>query len=150
VQFSRESGTFTDSFSLTLTTSTSGAAIRYTLDGSTPGATNGATYSTPLAISGTRRVRAVAVKDGQFGKLAGESYIKLSASLANYTSTLPILVIENFGAGVIPQKGWSGNGSGIKQVPRQSADQRTANLQRYWDSRTRSIFLLLAAEALQR
>ena len=39
----------------------------------------------------------------------------------NYTSSLPILVIENFGAGVIPQKGWSGDGSGIKQRPRQPA-----------------------------
>jgi hypothetical protein len=129
VQFSRDSGTFTDVFALTLTTTTAGAAIRYTLDGSMPGVTNGATYSAPLTISSTTRIRAVALKDGQSSKVSGESYIKLAAELANYTSTLPILVIENFGAGIIPQKGWSGNGSGIKQVPRQSAVWATFDLE---------------------
>ena len=54
-------------------------------------------------------------------RVAGASYIKLAADLAGYTSSLPIMVIENFGAGTIPQKGWNGTGAGIKQVPRQTA-----------------------------
>lgn len=121
VQFSRASGMFTDTFALTLTCATLGAEIRYTTNGSVPGATNGLVYSAPIAIDGTRRVRAAALASGLAGQLTGESYIKLGPSLASYSSTLPILVIENFGAGVIPQKGWSGTGAGIKQLPRQNA-----------------------------
>jgi hypothetical protein len=121
VEFSRESGMFTDAFALTLTCSTPGAEIRYTINGSTPDTTNGLVYSTPIAFSGTRRVRAVALANGRSSRLSGESYIKLSASLANYTSTLPIMIIENFGSGIIPQKGWSGTGAGIRQFPRQNA-----------------------------
>ena len=121
VLFSKSSGTFTASFALALTSESPGAEIRYTLDGSAPGVTNGTAYNSPLAITGTARVRAVAIGFGQSSKVTGESFIKLGPDLVNYTSTLPILVIENFGAGVIPQKGWSGTGAGIRQLPRQSA-----------------------------
>ncbi len=121
VEFSRPSGTFTGTFLLTLTCPTPGAIIRYTLNGSTPGTNRGTTYSSPILIDGTRHVRAVAITDGIASRVTGESYVRLAPDLAGYTSPLPILVIENFGAGVIRQKGWSGNGSGIKQVPRQSA-----------------------------
>jgi len=121
VQFSRASGMFTAAFPLTLTCATSGAEIRYTTNGSIPSATNGLVYSTPITINGTRRVRAVALANGRASRLTGESYIKLDPSLVNYTSSLPIMVIENFGAGIVPQKGWSGTGAGIRQLPRQNA-----------------------------
>jgi hypothetical protein len=129
VQFSRASGTFTDSFFLALTTATPGAEIRFTFDGSTPNATNGTLYITPIWISSTKRIRAAALAGGQASTISSSSYIKLAADLAGYASTLPILIIENFGAGVIPQKGWSGNGSGIKQVPRQNAAWATFDRQ---------------------
>ena len=128
VEFSREAGFFTGLFTLTLSSVTPGAVIRYTLNGSLPGATNGFTYSGPIAINGTTRLRAVALAYGQSGELAGARFIKLAADLANYTSTLPIMVIENFGAGTIPQKGWSGDGAGIKQTPRQDAVWSTFQL----------------------
>lgn len=121
VVFSRSSGTISNAFDLSLSSATPGAEIRYTFDGSTPGPTNGLIYTTPLRIEQTRRIRAVALASGKASPVTGGSYIKLAADLLNYRSTLPILLIENFGAGVIPQKGWSGNGSGIKQVPRQAA-----------------------------
>lgn len=121
VIFSRAGGTFTGSFALTLTCPTPGAIVRYTLDGSAPGVGRGLVYSGPVTIDATRRVRAAAVANGLASRLSGESYVRLAPELAGYTSTLPLLVIENFGAGVIPQKGWSGTGAGIKQVPRQTA-----------------------------
>ncbi len=121
VEFSRDSGFFTEPFVVTLFSATSDAVIRYTLNGSAPSATNGFIYGGPIAINGTTRVRAVALADGQASELSGERFIKLAADLASYTSTLPIMVIENFGAGTIPQKGWSGTGAGIKQTPRQDA-----------------------------
>ena len=121
IEFSRNGGTFVESFGLTLNSPTPGTAIRYTLNGTTPNATNGAIYSGPILIDSTRRVRAVATAGGVASRVAGESFIKLALDLRGYTSSLPILVIENFGAGIIPQKGWSGNGSGLRQVPRQTA-----------------------------
>ena len=62
-----------------------------------------------------------ALANGLASRISGESYIKLAPNLVNYTSSLPIMVIENFAAGTIPQKGWNGNGANIKQVPRQTA-----------------------------
>jgi hypothetical protein len=121
VHFSHASGTFAASFNLALTSDTPGAEIRYTLNDSAPGVTNGTFYTGPIPIDGTRRIRAAAVAFGQASEVASASFIKLAPDLAAYTSSLPIVVIENFGAGIIPQKGWSGNGSGIRQIPRQSA-----------------------------
>ncbi len=129
VAFSKPGGTFVVPFSLSLTCATPGAIIRYTLDGSEPGVARGAVYAGPLSIDATRHVRAAAVAAGLAGRISGESYLRLAPDLANYTSSLPILVIENFGAGVIPQKGWSGNGAGIKQVPRQPAAWATFDRQ---------------------
>ena len=121
VEFSRASGTFTDTFALGLVTLSPDAQIRYTLNGSVPDAMNGLIYSAPVEIAATTRVRAAAVSPDGASPVTGASYLKLSAQLASYTSALPILVIDNFGAGVIPQKGWSGDGAGVKQVPRQTA-----------------------------
>jgi CotH kinase protein/Lamin Tail Domain/Fn3 associated/Concanavalin A-like lectin/glucanases superfamily len=121
VRFSRDGGMFTDAFMLALTNATAGAQIRFTTNGSVPSATNGFVYSAPITINTTRRIRAVALANGRAGRLTRENFIKLGSSLTNYTSTLPMMVIENFAAGVIPQKGWSGTGAGIRQVPRQDA-----------------------------
>jgi hypothetical protein len=119
VQFSRASGFFTNNFTVTLASSEPGATVRYTLDGSDPA--NGVEYTTALTITNTTRIRAVSVVSNRLSRVSSESYVKLAAALAAYTSSLPILVIDNFGAGTIPQKGWSGTGAGIKQVPRQAA-----------------------------
>lgn len=121
VEFSRDSGSFTEPFTVTLSSATPDSVIRYTLNGSVPSATNGFIYNTPIAINGTTRLRAVALAQGQSSEPTGERFLKLAADLANYSSTLPIMVIENFGAGVIPQKGWTGTGAGVRQTPRQDA-----------------------------
>lgn len=124
-QFAPANGTFTQPFLLQLSTIDPGAEIRITLDGSAPESTNGILYTSPILVTNTTRVRAIAFLNGRASHTSGTSFIKLAPDLAGYTSSLPIMVIENFGAGVIPQKGWSGNGSGIKQVPRQAATWAT-------------------------
>lgn len=58
-EFSVTGGFYDSSFSLTLTTATPGATIRYTMDGSEPNP--GVLYSGPLAITTDRIVRARAV-----------------------------------------------------------------------------------------
>ena len=57
-------GFFDSSFSVTLSTETDGATIRYTTDGSTPTATNGTTYSGPITVSSTTTLRALGLKSG--------------------------------------------------------------------------------------
>ena len=64
VEFSRTRGFYDTVFDLWLHTDTVGAEIRVTLDGSLPTATHGLAYVGPLSITGTRCVRAVAVKPG--------------------------------------------------------------------------------------
>lgn len=62
VEFSVERGFYEGSFPLVLSTSTEGAQIRYTLDGSTPTSSRGSVYSGPIAINRTSVVRAAAFK----------------------------------------------------------------------------------------
>lgn len=121
VRFTPNEGTFTNSVTVALSTVDTNAEIRYTLDGSLPGIANGLVYSGPLVLTNTTRLKAVAVAGGQTSAVSGATHLRLAPDLAGYTSTLPIMVIDNFGAGTIQQKGWSGTGAGIQQVPRQTA-----------------------------
>lgn len=117
VEFSQPSGVLTAPLSLALTSATSGAAIYYRLNN----AAAGTRYTAPLAITATTQVTAWAEHYGQSSVEAHASWIKLGAGLEGYSSNLPILVIDNFASGTIPQKGYSSTGAGITQVPKQSA-----------------------------
>ncbi len=64
VTLSVEAGFYDQQFPLELSTSTPGATIRFTIDGSTPTETNGFNYSTSLPIPSSVNVRAFALKDG--------------------------------------------------------------------------------------
>ncbi|MBA7486265.1 hypothetical protein ES707_21821 [subsurface metagenome] len=61
-KFSVDRGFYDTPFSVTITTETEGATIRYTLDGSEPTLSNGSTYSAPVSITGTSYLRAAAFK----------------------------------------------------------------------------------------
>jgi hypothetical protein len=60
--FSLEEGTFFSEQMLVLTTTTEGADIYFTVDGTSPSIINGMRYIEPLLIDGTLTVKAVAVK----------------------------------------------------------------------------------------
>jgi hypothetical protein len=62
--FSVTRGFFEVPFSVTITTATAGATIRYTRDGSLPTATTGLVYAGPIAINTTTILRAAAFKPG--------------------------------------------------------------------------------------
>jgi len=62
--FSPAGGTYGSAQSVTITTSTSGASIRYTVDGSTPSSTAGTLYSIPVSISATTTLKAIAFASG--------------------------------------------------------------------------------------
>ena len=63
-------GSYTENQNVTLNTSTEGAEIYYTTDGSTPDKTNGTKYTGAISVTGTEgqvvttTIKAVAVKDG--------------------------------------------------------------------------------------
>lgn len=63
--FSVDRGFYDVPFSLTITSDTVGATIRYTTDGSLPSLSNGTTYTTPINITGTTNVRAIAYLEAQ-------------------------------------------------------------------------------------
>ena len=64
--FNVDRGFFDTPFDLEITTSTEGATIRYTTDGTPPNNTRGTIYNGPIRISGTTVLRAAAFKAGYF------------------------------------------------------------------------------------
>jgi hypothetical protein len=63
--FNPVAGTYGNAQSVTITTTTSGATIRYTTDGSTATESNGTIYSSPVAISAGVTLKAIAYESGQ-------------------------------------------------------------------------------------
>ena len=62
--FSLASNVYTTPQTVSISTTTSGATIRYTTDGSTPSETNGIVYSGPLTLSTTTTLKAIAYETG--------------------------------------------------------------------------------------
>lgn len=63
-KFSHDRGFYLSNFSLTITSQTTNAVIRYTTNGTVPSFTNGLVYSGPIPISKTTVIRAAAFKTG--------------------------------------------------------------------------------------
>jgi len=78
--FTPEGGTYlTIPPQIEITTITSGANIRYTLDGTTPTTTTGSPYTGPISISGPKIVKAIAYKTGwDNSNISTSSYYILS------------------------------------------------------------------------
>lgn len=72
--FSPAGGTYASAQTVTITTSTSGASIRYTIDGSTP--TGSSTlYSGPISVPSSRTINAIGIKSGSTNSaVASASY----------------------------------------------------------------------------
>jgi len=62
--FDPVAGAFASAQSVTLTSATAGATIRYTTDGSQPTRSHGTIYAAPVAIAATTLLRAIAYKNG--------------------------------------------------------------------------------------
>jgi hypothetical protein len=78
-KFSHDRGFYDAPFSVSVTTRTHDATIRYTTDGSTPSETRGRTYHGPISISTTTTLRAMAFKPGSLPTdVDTQSYIFLA------------------------------------------------------------------------
>lgn len=62
--FAAPSGTYASTQSVTISTATSGATIRYTTDGSVPTSGTGTVYTGPVTVSATGTLKAIAYKTG--------------------------------------------------------------------------------------
>ncbi|HET6452466.1 MAG TPA: chitobiase/beta-hexosaminidase C-terminal domain-containing protein [Spirochaetia bacterium] len=62
--FTPAEGVYTTPQSVAMATSTDGAEIRYTTDGTAPTATTGTVYSSPVTVSATTTLKAIATKKG--------------------------------------------------------------------------------------
>jgi hypothetical protein len=105
VEFSHENGFYTTPISVTLATETKDALIYYTLDGSEPYDTasrgrgpGGTVYTGPILITGATHLRAKAIKPGwKNSNLNSQAYIFLDPDIRDFSSNLPIAVVDTFG-----------------------------------------------------
>ena len=82
-------GTYASAQSVTITSGTSGATIRYTTDGSTPTATTGTVYTGAFTVSSTKTVKAIAYKSGMTDSGIAASTITISANPVNLALNKP-------------------------------------------------------------
>ena len=101
--FSLDRGFYDAPISLAITTDTPGATIRYTLDGSLPSLSNGQTYSSPISISTTTNVRAIAY-------LTAQNYIPTNVDTHTY------LFVDNVSQQSSSPPGWAVNWGFDSQV----------------------------------
>jgi hypothetical protein len=88
-KFSKDRGFYDQPFAVAISTQTSGATIRYTLDGSAPTATTGIAYNGPITISTTAVLRAAAFKPGyQPSDVDTQTYLFLS-DVIRQPATIP-------------------------------------------------------------
>lgn len=127
VAISKPSGVFTKSFLVELSGAAAGQIIRY-IAATGPGAVNAVVtvespvYAGPVSIESTTLLRAaVFAAEGSIqGKTTSVHYLKLAASLDAFASKLPVLVLDDLGAGDLIRDGgdhaaW-GFGFGAKET----------------------------------
>lgn len=69
-------GTYQSTKEITITCATQGAAIKYTTDGTAPGATNGVTYSGTIEVAASMTIKAIATKTGMLdSSVATAAYV---------------------------------------------------------------------------
>jgi len=89
-KFSHDRGFYDSPIDVTITTTTAGAQIRYTLDGTDPTATTGTRYITPIHIDWTTTVKAGAFKTGYIStNVDTQTYLFLDDILAQTGAGLP-------------------------------------------------------------
>ena len=71
--FSPAEGLYTSAQNVTISTTTSGATIYYTLDGTDP-TTNSSVYSSPINVSSTTTIKAMAVASGNESSIVSATY----------------------------------------------------------------------------
>lgn len=104
-EFSHIAGTFTEPFPLEITADNDLATIYYTLDGTIPDEAS-IPYRAPLSIADTTQLRVRVFQPNYVpSPVVSQTYIRLDDDVREFTSDLPIIVIENYDQG-IPDRPW--------------------------------------------
>jgi formylglycine-generating enzyme required for sulfatase activity len=82
--FDPQGGLYTSTFSVTLSSTTAGAAIRYTLDGSDP-TDSSALYSGPVAITQNTTIKAKAFKQGSTPSATAAAAYEIQVALPSFS-----------------------------------------------------------------
>jgi len=102
VDFSEPSKTFKDSLSVKMSTKVTDAQIRYTTDGLLPTSSSTLYDGNAVTIKQTTQIRAAAFVNGSLsGKYSTAIYI---ARNFDYTSEIPIIIMDGYGKGLPPDK----------------------------------------------
>jgi parallel beta-helix repeat protein len=105
--FSPGGGSYTAAQSVTITSKTVGASIRYTTDGSTPTSTTGTLYSGPVTISATTTLKAIAFHASMADSAVTSATYTISAATLTGVDigTPPLAGSTSFSAGTYTVKG---------------------------------------------
>jgi hypothetical protein len=115
-------GTYTGAQSVTLATSTSGATIRYTTDGSTPSATVGTVFSSPISVAQSMTIKAIAYKTGWMDSPVATASFTINVSGdAKFTIGSGAVTASAYTSSYVPANTvdgdlgtrWAGNGNGV-------------------------------------
>lgn len=96
--FDIDEGTYTEAKNVTISCSTEGAAIYYTLNGSTPSAQS-TLYASPIVINQSCVLKAIAIKDGESSAIATAKYNIYIVQDGVFDFTTGVL---NYDSGVTP------------------------------------------------
>jgi Cu/Ag efflux protein CusF len=100
--FSPAPGTYTSTQTVTISDATTGAAIYYTTNGTTP-TTSSTKYSTPISVGSSETIQAIAVASGYTNSAVGSAAYTISTGSPSI----------NFGSGFTSTSGLQLNGSAI-------------------------------------
>ncbi|HTQ31124.1 MAG TPA: TIM-barrel domain-containing protein [Opitutaceae bacterium] len=114
--FSPAGGTYTSAQTVTITSSTGGVLIRYTTDGSTPSETNGTVYSTPVSVSATTTLQAIAYESGYIDSTVTSATYTISTGGGGTTQTYEAESLSYTGTGATTSVQTDVNSSGGKWV----------------------------------
>ena len=83
--FSLAPGTYDETQTVTISSDTSGAILRYTTDGTLPTSTTGTVYTGPVSLSSTATLRAIAYKSGFADSHVASGYYIVNSVVATPT-----------------------------------------------------------------
>ena len=90
-------GTYGSTQSVSITTTTSGASIRYTIDGSTPSESVGFLYSGPVTLSATTTIKAIAYETG----MLDSSVTSAAYTITSGSPITRVQFVHAYGGGAI-------------------------------------------------
>jgi hypothetical protein len=101
--FSKEGGTYAAAQSVAITSTTPGATIHYTTDGSDP-TTSSLTYSSAVNVDATKTLKAIAIKNG-----CTNSTISSATYTIQGSSGISVVDLPNYSVAIQLPSGWEGN-----------------------------------------